>query len=371
MTSDVVVIGGGVVGLATARALAREGAHVTVVERGSPAREASWAAAGMLSPLGEAGHVGDLRVLAEASLDRWPRFAERIQAEAGLDIGYRATGALRVAYDAAAAAALRSLFEQAGPRAGAELLDAAGARQLEPALTDDVVAGLSIARDHVVDNRALGEALQTAAHAAGVQIRSGAAVDEIIIGHAAGGKRRFTSVRLTNGDSLTGGTAILAAGAWSAALRGLPRTVPVRPVRGQMYAVADGGIARTLVAPGCYLVPRDDGRLLVGATVEDAGFAPGPTAAGLGALFAAAARAVPTLATRPIVEIWAGYRPGSPDDLPILGPDPDVAGFHYATGHYRNGILMTPITAESLAAAITGNPPPVPLDAFSIARFAP
>ncbi len=178
-------------------------------------------------------------------------------------------------------------------------------------------------------------------------------------------------MRLTNGDSLTGGTAILAAGAWSAALRGLPRTVPVRPVRGQMYAVADGGIARTLVAPGCYLVPRDDGRLLVGATVEDAGFAPGPTAAGLGALFAAAARAVPTLATRPIVEIWAGYRPGSPDDLPILGPDPDVAGFHYATGHYRNGILMTPITAESLAAAITGNPPPVPLDAFSIARFAP
>jgi glycine oxidase len=235
-----------------------------------------------------------------------------------------------------------------------------------------------VRRDHRVDNRRLGAALWAAAAKAGVRFHLGTAAVEIRTD--GGATARVTGVRLEDGTSLTTDRVVVAAGAWSGQLRGLPRALPVRPVRGQMFAVRITGVPdpyapikpalhRTIMTEDCYIVPREGGTVVVGATVEEVGFAAGPTPRGIAGLLAAAARAVPALADLPLVETWAGFRPGTPDGLPILGADPDVAGLYYATGHYRNGILLTPATALLLADELSGRAPALPLDRFGIERF--
>lgn len=365
---DAVVIGGGAIGCASAWELARRGLRVVVVERDTPGRQASWAAAGMLSVLAEGERPEALFALARASRERYPAFVRALREATGADVEHRALGTLRVALSDDAAETLRRDVErQWAAGIEAEWLDRAAARRLEPSLVGTVRAAVLTDADGHVDNRRLGRALWAAAAAAGVGFRLGVPAARVL--GAAGG--RAAGVELASGERIEAGVVVVAAGSWSGQLGGLPRALPVRPMRGQMLAVeAVPPLLRRIVMSGkCYLIPAADGRVLVGATVEQAGFDCCVTPAGLRELLNAAIAAIPSLADTPIVETWAGLRPGTPDDLPILGPDPDVAGLVYATGHFRNGILLTPITAELVGDLVTGQDPAVPLEPFSPARF--
>jgi glycine oxidase len=369
---DCVIIGGGVIGCGVARSLSRLGLHVAVLERGSPGRQATWAAAGMLSPLSEAAHEDPLFCMAVASLDLWPTFAAEIAAESGLDVEYRPAGKLHIAFDEEGESHLRSIRSR-GAGFGVQLLAGHEARAVEPVLSADVGSALLVGRDHRVNNRVLGEAAWKAAARAGADFRLDAEAAEVVIGR----DRRVAAVRLQDGTTIPTGRVILAAGAWSGQIGGLPRVVPVEPVRGQMFAVdatawrprARPFLEHTIDAPGCYFIPRDNGWVLVGATVEHTAFAAGPTPGGIAGLVGAAIKAVPAIADLPLAETWAGYRPGTPDDLPILGPDPDVSGVFYATGHFRNGVLLAPITAAVVAALVDGEEPPVAIERFRPDRF--
>jgi glycine oxidase len=382
----VIVVGGGVIGCAVAWSLVRRGADVTVVERGVPGAEATAAAAGMLSPLGEARHSAALLELAVASLDLYPSWVERIRDRTGIDVEFRADGRLHVALTAAGEAEAMKLAAQ-GERFGARTITGEDARALEPALSSAVRCGLFIPGDARVDPRLLGHAVWHAAEADGVRFRLGSPVQNITIDAA---HARVQGIGLADGSRLDSETVVIAAGAWSAQIAGPPRRVPVRPVRGQMFAVVAsptrsqtrGGwplpasteppsrplVSRMVQGPGCYVIPRETGRIVVGATVEDVGFASGPTPAGIAEMLAAAVEILPGIADSPLVETWAGFRPGTPDGLPILGSDPDVHGLWWATGHYRNGILLGPITGEILAALISGEPA-ASIEPFRIDRF--
>jgi glycine oxidase len=363
--SDVIVAGGGVIGCAVARALALRGADVTLVERATPGRGATWAAAGMLSPFGEPGAFRDLAL---ASFRRFPAFVEELAEATGSDFDFAVPGKLHLALHEAELAELDALAERGAPF-GVQRLDARAVLELEPAVDPAVAGGLLVRDDGRVDSRLLGVALRDAARTAGVTLVSGS----VHALHVAGRPARVAGVRLDDGSMLVSGAVVIAAGAWSAGIGGLPGPLPVHPVRGQMVALAmprpPAGIDRMVETAGCYLVPRKDGRVLVGATVEEAGFAPGPTLAGVAALAEAAVDAVPGLADAPLLETWAGFRPGTPDGLPILGVDPDLPGLVHATGHFRNGILLAPITAEAIADLVTGAAPTADLSAFGVGRF--
>jgi glycine oxidase len=364
--ADVIVAGGGVIGCAVALELARRGVRVTVVERGTPGRAATWAAAGMLSPLGPPGPFRDF---AAASFARYPAFVERLAATTGIDLDFAVGGKLHIAFDAEEVDALAAMAD-AGAAFGARTVSAADARALEPAINAGVRGGVLVAQDGRVDSRRLGEATHAAARAAGVTFVTGS-VREV---RSDARTARVTDVRLEDGTVLPAAAFVLCAGAWSATIHGLPYPLPVRPVRGQMLALAAVGpdaprLDRTVESARCYLVPRKDGRIVVGATVEEAGFAPGPTLSGVATLAAAAVEALPALADLPLLETWSGFRPGTADALPILGEDPDLPGLFYATGHYRNGILLAPITAEVIADLVTGALPAVDVGAFGRARF--
>lgn len=369
-TADVVVVGAGVIGCAVARELAGRGLAVTVVERDSPGRRATWAAAGMLSPLGEAREGGPFLELADESLRRYASFVEALREETSIDVEYHANGKLYVSLSEEDED-LRSLT--ASPLAGrfdVRALSSEEARRLEPGLSSAIRTAVLVGRDHRVNNRLLAQALLASATAAGVTFRSGSPVAAVEIRND-----RIRGVRLMSGERVEADRVIIAAGAWSGSLAGLPRPVPVRPVKGQMFAVAGGpaggrGVpGHVIFAARCYIIPRRDGRILVGATEEEAGFCKGPTPRGLASLMQASMELVPRIGELPLVETWFGFRPGTPDDLPILGSDPGVDGLLYATGHYRNGILLAPITAACIADLVLGTTPPVPLQPFGIERF--
>jgi glycine oxidase len=360
---DVVVIGGGVIGCAVARQIAARGATVELVERDVPGRAATWAAGGMLSPLGEAGDHPAFLDLAAQSLDRYAQFVSELAAQTGIDVEYMPAGKLHV-MTGGSRAELDSLIER-GSGFGVHAMTGAEARSLEPALGPAVNGAVFVGRDHRVNNRLLGVAAWKAAEAGGVRVRCDSPAASLDL--------EDRSVHLADGTTIATQTIVIAAGAWSAGVEGLPRTLPVEPVRGQMLAVEGDRetplLERVIHAPGCYLIPREEGHIVIGATSERAGFAPGPTPAGLAALSAAAAAVVPAIAERRVLETWSGFRPGTPDGLPVLGPEPQTDALFYATGHYRNGILLAPITAEILAACIAGEPSPVPLEPFRPDRF--
>jgi glycine oxidase len=372
--ADVVVIGGGVVGCAVARELAQRGMSVVVVERDSPGRRATWAAAGMLSPLGEAGTEGPFLDLADESLRRFASFAHGLQQESGIDVEYRTNGTLHVALDGADAPLQALAAAPAARRFEVQLLDADAARSLEPALSARATSALLVGRAHRVNNRLLVQALLSSAAAAGATFRTANPVASIVARHDAA-----AGVRLLSGEQIDADSVVMAAGAWSGQIEGLPRVLPIRPVKGQMFAVdtrtraaqreARQPLQRVLYGEHCYIIPRDDGRLLVGATVEDVGFRKGATPRGIGALMSAATAMLPMVADLPLIETWAGFRPATPDGLPILGPDPRLRKLLYATGHYRNGILLAPVTATIIADLLAGQRTPVPLEPFSVDRF--
>ena len=365
----VAIIGGGVIGLAIGWRLAQAGCPVTVYERGQPGRGTSWAAAGMLAAGIEAEPTEEsLFALGRWSQALWPDFAAELEAASGRTIGYDPTGTLVCAFTRDQAAKLQRGIEFQSRLGGVfDWLTGRAARAIEPGLAPNLVAAALSPHDHQVDNRKLAEALALAFRNAGGVLATGieAGLDiesGRVRGVVLGDERRAADVT------------VLAAGPWSRLVPGLPAFAapPVRPLKGQMLALTmppDAPLIRHVVwGANCYLVPRGDGRLLVGATTEERGFDPHLTAGGVLGLLDDAWRTLPGIEELPIQEMWTGFRPGSPDDMPILGNSP-LDGLVLATGHHRNGILLTPATAQLIAELILTGRADQRIAAFSIDRF--
>ena len=364
-TADCVVIGGGVIGCAVALRLRQEGLRVTLLERGVPGREATWASAGMLSPQAEADGPGPALDFGLASRDLYPEFADEIGRLSGVDVGYRASGVIWLALteEDEARLAQREAWQR---RAGLPLerLDARALHDAEPALTADLRFGLLFPGDHQVDARRLGEGLAEAAARAGVRIAAGSPARRLVV---EGG--RVIAVEAA-AETISTPRAVLAAGAWSCEVEGagLPPGA-VRPVRGQIVELDPATPLRRVVFTAIgYLVPKPRGRLLAGSTMEEAGFAKEVTVSGVRGILDAAHRIVPALATAPITDLWSGFRPMSADTKPIIGPGP-VEGLIFATGHGRKGVLHAPLTAAVVADVVTGRAPRFGLAPFGSARL--
>ncbi len=367
----VAIVGAGVSGLGIGWRLAQAGVGVDVFERDRAGSGASDAAAGMLAA-GVECEPGEEALLALTLLGRqlWPAFRDELEAASGLSVGYRDEGTLVVATTQDDARRLRFLTEfQQGLGLALDWLTGSEARRLEPHLKPGIAAAVFSAADHQVDNRLLVQALKLAFTRAGGRLHEGRAVTGLL---AQGGRARGLQL---GGESHEADAVVLAAGAWSRLLPGLPEAdqPPVRPVKGQMLALAMDParplLERVLWAPGVYLVPRRDGRLLIGATVEEQGFDGSLTAGGLYALLEATRRVLPAIEDLAVAETWVGFRPTSRDDAPILGPG-RLAGLWHATGHHRNGILLAPVTAAALSDAILGRPAMPALAGFGPERFA-
>ena len=368
---NVAIIGAGVIGLAIGWRLAQRGASVQIFDRGAAGAGASHAAAGMLAACAEAEPGEEaLVVLGRESQARWPAFAAELLELSGVDVELRPEGTLLIALTADDQARLthQLVFQQ---RLGLPLqwISAAETRRREPHLAGKLAGAVFSPEDTQVDNRKLVTALRLAAEAAGASITEHRAVSTI---SSRGG--RVEGVVLGDGTKVRADVVVLAAGAWARSIEGIGRELrpPVRPIKGQMLALRMNPTAPLLShvvwAPSAYLVPRRDGRLLVGATVEEKGYDAALTAGGVLTLLEAAWRAVPAIEELPIDEMWVGHRPGSRDDAPILGAGP-LDGLIYATGHHRNGILLAPITADTIARLALDGVADAAIRPFGIERF--
>ena len=369
-TAEVAIIGGGVIGLAIARALALRGVRdVLLIERGSLGAESSSAAAGMLAPQAEANRAHEFFQLTCQSRDMYPAFAAALLAETGIDIELETTGTLYLAFTEHDEAELQKRYvwqHEAG--LPIENLNAAAVRQLEPSINEDVRAALKFPLDTQVENRRLLSALASANERLGVRMETGTAVKSLKVE-----RDRVTGIETSRGFIATGAV-VIAAGAWSSLLGAADKALPdlrIKPVRGQMLCFEpQPQIARHVIySPRGYLVPRRDGRLLAGSTTEHAGFEKQVTAAGVHSILKAALEISPRIAALPLTDSWAGLRPRAGDTLPVLGPCAEIAGVYYATGHYRNGILLAPITGELIAGAVVDRVFPATLEIFSPDRF--
>jgi glycine oxidase len=372
----IVVIGAGLIGLGIAFELARRGAEVRVLDAREPGGGASWAGAGMLAPFTETLASDAFAAMCAEALARFPRFVDDVRAAGGVDARLHLDGIVETAYDAGEAARLQVRVDALRARGvPARWLTRDEVRRMEPALGPGVLGAAWSESEGHVDNRRLGRALRAACEALGVTVDAHAGPVAL-----EADARRVLGVRGPAG--FVPATAVVnASGAWAGALEGVPARarVPVVPVKGQMLALAvpRGFVRRVLWVPGSatvahpYLVPRDDGRLLIGATVEDgAGFDVRVTARGTQGLLDAALTALPALGEFAIAESWAGLRPGTPDGLPYLG-ETEVAGYFVASGHYRNGILLTPATAVALADAVERRPGAALADGGALASLSP
>ncbi len=336
----VVVVGGGLLGCAVALEVARRGLAVEVLERAIVGAEASSAAAGILAPRLEAHGREPLRSIGVESLAMYPEWV----ASLGADVGFARTGLLKI---------VRAGDPTDSPDVEAVWLDADAARHAEPGLANDVLGAWLLPDEATLDPRRLLPAVQAAAQAAGVRFRTG---EEVASVDADG-------VTLVSGARVDG-RVVVCAGAWTAKVPGL-RPLPVRPVRGQLVALSGEPVRHVMFGAGGYLVPRADGRVIAGSTVEEVGFSRGVTAGGVRAVLGTAIALVPDLASASFDGAWSGFRPGTPDDLPVIG---EVDGVWVASGHYRNGILLAPLTAKWMADAVVDGTrlPPV----FAPGRFA-
>jgi glycine oxidase len=344
-TADVVIVGAGIVGSTIARALARAGRRVRVLEKSIPGAEASSVAAGILAPLVE-HDAGPLRALGVRSREQYAQLAPILAAETGIDIGFVRSGVMRVALDAPQAAALH-----VPEGTEAKRLDGDEARRREPGLSPAVVAAIDLPLEAQVEAPRVLRAMVASAERAGAHFTSGAAVRGLV--HRGG---RVIGVDTDQGE-VHAEHVVVAAGAWTSLVPGLPSIYAraVRPVRGQVVrAELRASLARRIVfAEGVYVVPRPDGRVVLGATMEEVGFSKENTIGGVARLTSAATHVLPALADARFVEADVSFRPASSDGLPLLGPaGPD--GLWLAAGHFRNGILLAPVTGEILAAQITG-----------------
>jgi glycine oxidase len=362
---DVAVVGGGPIGLASAWRAAQRGLRVCVLDAGVPG---AWqVAAGMLAPVAEAQFGEDaLLELSLRAAEAFPAFAAELSEASGSDPGLRTTGTLVVARDRDEAEALdRLLAFRQRLGLGVERLLPTAARRAEPALAPTVRLALDVAGDHSVDPRRLVAALAEAVRRAGGELRARARVTGVTVEG-----ERVTGVRLDGGEELEAGAVLIAAGAHSGGFG----AVPVRPVKGQILRLRDpqgpGLVERTIRTSDAYIVPRADGRYVLGATMEERGFDTAPTAGGVFELLRDVSEVVPGVLELEVEELLAGLRPATPDNLPAIGPG-DVDGLFWATGHHRNGILLSGLTGELAAGALCGEVPPgwaAPADARRFAR---
>jgi glycine oxidase len=362
---DVAIAGAGLIGGSIALELARAGLRVGLFDRQEPGRESSWAGAGILSPAPESSAMIPLVPLAKASMAIYPEFIRMVEEISGQSAGFRPKGTLQALFSRDAREELSTVIAlHHGLGLKAEPLRAEDARELEPSLGEDLEAAVLRPEEGSVDNRALTRAVLEAARRSGVQSFPGSGAEAIWC--EAG---RCAGLHLKN-ENIEAQWTVIAAGCFSANIEGVAAYAPVRPAKGQMVALRanDLKIERVLWSEKIYLVPRNDGRILAGATVEYTGFERGLTAGGLERILAGAIELSPGLAAARVEETWAGLRPDSPDHLPILGTT-DLDGLLIATGHFRSGILLTPITAKLVREWITLQRVSVDWERFSPMRF--
>ena len=366
-SADAVIVGGGLIGCSLAAELAARGLSVVVVERAEPGGEASGAAAGMLTPQADASEPSPFFDLALESRELYPEWARRAFEETGVDPGYRRTGLLRVlpapAPEAEAARAPAKWQRARGLRVD-ELACEELPREIAVRLAPGVRSVLFFPDEAVVDPRRATRASWLLAERRGVRVETGTSVRRFLL------ERGVCRGVETDSGGIASGAVIDAAGAWASFDGVLPLTVPIVPVRGQIVEVRLGGrpLQTVLSSEEVYLVPREDGGVLIGSTLEHVGFRKEVTAGAIGQLLASAARVCPEVTSARFVTAWAGLRPGTPDGWPLLG-ESGVEGLFLAAGHYRNGILLAPATARRMADLVTGRPAPE-LSPFSVDRFA-
>ncbi len=371
----IIIIGGGVIGLGIGWQLAKAGTTVTIYERAQAGRAASWAAAGMLAPLAEAhSEEPKLLKLGAQSLARYPQWVNALETDAEMSIGYRGEGTLIIGLEPDDTHQLRHLYaSQQELGLDVKWLNGREARNIEAALSPRITAAIRCKTDHQVDNRRMIQALLRAYHAHGGVLHEQSTIEQVLI-------KNGTAIGIQTQDKFhEADVCVLAAGCWSGHIGGLSDTIipPVRPVKGQMLAlqmeegIAIKNVIRTVRARypmSVYLVPRTNGRLIVGATSEEMGFDTRLTAGGMFELLRGAWEAIPGVYELPILETWTGLRPGSRDNAPILGKTP-IRNLIYATGHYRNGILLTPITAYEIAKLILTGETSEIIAPFQLNRF--
>lgn len=367
MQSDVIIVGGGLIGCSIAIELAKSGLKVSVFERGQLMKEASWAAAGMLAPQSELSAITPMFLLCQKSLQMYKSFVTNLQEVTKLESCYRNEGFLQLAFDEETAKSLdKNMAWQLQSGLRAEKLTTSEIKKLSPVVSHKVNTAYYLPDEHQVDNRKLAESVLAMAEILGVKFELGMQVTEIcieqnkVIGVVANGERHYAA------------KVINATGSW-ASLFNLPKHFlpEVKPVRGQMLALKTdvGTLEHTLHFGSTYLVPRLCGKIIIGSTTEHVGYDKRVTTKGLEHLLSQAQKIVPKLAEASFVEAWAGLRPATTDLLPVLGENPQLPGLIFATGHYRNGILLTPITSKLISSFIITGQADEMLAAFSPTRF--
>jgi glycine oxidase len=368
-TAEVVIIGGGVIGLSIARALALRGVRdVLLVERGSLGAESSWAAAGMLAPQAEANRAHEFFELTCRSRDLYPEFAASLLSETGIDIELDNAGTLYCAFTDEDAAELDRRYQwQSAAGLPIAKLTAAEVLEHEPNISRHVRGALEFPLDTQVENRRLISALIAANERLGVRLQTATEVTRLLFDVP-----RVTGVQTSRGR-ISAANVVMAAGAWSSQITA-DKTLPdlrIKPVRGQMLCFQpEAQLSRHIIySPRGYIVPRRDGRMLAGSTSEQAGFDKQVTESGRQLILSSAVEICERFMSLAITDSWAGLRPRAADTLPVLGPCAEIGGLFYATGHYRNGILLAPVTGELIAAAIVDQAFPSRWEIFSPDRF--
>jgi glycine oxidase len=363
--ADVIIVGGGVIGASIAFELAAEKLDVLLIDSQQPAREASWAAAGMLSPGPDSPDALPLVPLAKESMRLYPEFIASVEELSGKTTAFARKGVFEV-FTAPNGESERDKMVAQYQTLGLSIEPVATevARKAEPALGPAVRAAAWLPEEATLDPRMLMDALLAALQNRGVEILGDSPVSSVMLDG-----NHCTGV-VTRGRNISAKCIVVAAGCFSAAIDWIGRYAPTRPIRGQLLALESKSVilARTLRSNKAYLVPRPNGRIIAGSTLEDAGFEKHVTPAGVRKILDGVLELAPPLANAQLVDAWAGLRPGTPDHLPILGPT-DIRGLYIATGHYRNGILLAPATAKLLRRWILGGKPELDMERFSPLRF--
>jgi glycine oxidase len=362
---DAVVAGGGLIGASIAFELAAEGLSVAVFDAQNPGREASWASAGMISPALESSEMASLLPISMASVRLYPEFLQRVEELSGKTVGYRKDGALDLLPSGTGQNEIDEILAlHHGAGLHAEVLSGPEAREIEPALTSELRAAVHRPDEASLDNRLLTVATLEAARRKGVEIFPGNGAKALWTGGA-----KCKGLQLQNARVEARWT-VIAAGCFSAQIEGVAAYAPVTPAKGQMMALRCGSVnlKKDLWSGHMYLVPRNDGRIIAGSTVEYEGFDRSVTVEGMKKILTGAISLVPALESARIEETWAGLRPDSPDHLPILGPT-DLDGLLIATGHFRSGILLTPVTARLIREWVTTQKVSTDWAPFSPMRF--
>lgn len=372
---DAAIVGGGVIGCAIAWRLAQAGMRVVVIERGEIGREASFAAGGMLVPLAEADEADDLFHLCVASQAMYADFARELQQASGINVEYRTEGTLYLSLTEHDDEELERRWQwQHAAGLNVKRLNADCARKLEPQINPQLRWALKFPEDHQVNNRLLVAALKVAAQKAGVEFQTQTEVERLLIETQAGPKQ-VVGVATSRGE-VRSKTVVIAAGSWSSLLETEAETLlpnlKVAPVHGQMVAVEmpSPAVNHTIYSCRAYVVPRLGGFIIAGSTSDKFGFEKRVTAGGVASIIERAKEILPGFGDLAVTETWSGLRPHAADGLPVLGTDTTVAGLIYATGHYRNGILLTPITAKAVSELVLNGETRIQLLAFTPQRFA-